>query len=82
MLVPCAFVDIFVIVNRVVRRHNTSTYDELAIRAIAEQIDTLYWEASAPDLDEEDELFNDDELVRHGDDFTTQRQVRPAIILP
>ena len=36
-------------VNRLIRRHNKAVYSSLAVRHVAEQIDTLYWEAGAAD---------------------------------
>jgi hypothetical protein len=59
------------IVNRTLRRHNDSVYYPLAIRAIAQQIDQLYWESAAPsssvdgaDNDEGAEIGTLDNLAR------------------
>jgi len=56
------------IANEIVRRHNNSVYDGIAIRNVARQIDELYWQSSNP----EDEVVGEegDEILRVGDDLT------------
>jgi hypothetical protein len=55
--------------NEIVRRHNNSVYDGVAIRNVARQIDELYWQSTNP----EDPLYGEeeDEVVMQGDDLTT-----------
>jgi hypothetical protein len=55
------------IANRLLRRHNKSIYHQLAIRSVAEQIDTLYWDADAT----EEDANNDGAGVRIDDDLTS-----------
>jgi hypothetical protein len=51
-------------------------FDRIAVRNVAKQIENLYWEDGAPDLsDEEDE--EDEDLIRHGDDLTTDEYANP-----
>ncbi|KAE9961939.1 hypothetical protein BLS_001092 [Venturia inaequalis] len=54
--------------NDIVRRHNNSVYDGIAIRNLATQIDRLYWKSTNP----EDPLYDEDvdAVSRQGDDFT------------
>jgi hypothetical protein len=54
--------------NEIVRRHNNSVYDGVAIRNVARQIDELYWQSTNP----EDPLYgeDEDEPLRVGDDLT------------
>jgi hypothetical protein len=61
---------LFDAVNRILRQHNDAVYYSLAIRAIAQQIDRLYWDSSAPEssahnhgLDEDSELHQTDDLT-------------------
>lgn len=51
--------------NRLLRRHNKSVYHQLAIRSVAEQIDSLYWNGDAAEDDP------DDGGVRREDDLTS-----------
>ncbi|OCK84363.1 hypothetical protein K432DRAFT_320534 [Lepidopterella palustris CBS 459.81] len=50
-------------VNRQLRRHNKTVYSSLSIRHVAEQIDQLYWDSAAPDLEVHDPVAatNDEE---------------------
>lgn len=54
--------------NRILQRHNDSVYYPLAIRAISQQIDQLYWESAAPsstaDDTEDAEIGALDDLAR------------------
>jgi hypothetical protein len=60
--------------NLRLRRHNKSVYDTLATRSVAEQIDSLYWNASAEPRNAIDDAQNvDDDVIRKGDDLTDQR---------
>lgn len=60
-------------VNRRLRRHNSSVYDVLAVRSVAEQIDALYWEAAEPELgsddDDSDDEYSDIDMYGEGVDF-------------
>lgn len=56
-----------------VKRHNQAVFSELAIRHVAEQIDSLYWDMGAanhPDRDQEATLEGQDPTVRLGDDLS------------
>lgn len=61
------------VANDIVKRHNNSVYDGVAIRNLATQIDQLYWQATTP----EDPLYGEDldEVLRQGDDLTTDEYV-------
>jgi Kinetochore complex Fta4 of Sim4 subunit, or CENP-50 len=59
--------------NLRLRRHNKSVYDSLAIRSIAEQIDSLYWNAAEPENPMFDADNADDDVIRKGDDLTDPR---------
>lgn len=60
--------------NDIVRRHNNSVYDGIAIRNLATQIDRLYWKSTNP----EDPLYDEDvdAVSRQGDDLTRDEYVR------
>jgi hypothetical protein len=63
------------IANQIVRRHHSTVYDGLAIRNVAKKIESLYWEEGAPDLSDEEQDEEDAEIVRRGDDLTTDAYV-------
>jgi hypothetical protein len=60
--------------NQTLRRHNNAIYDRIAIRNVAKQIESLYWEEGAPDISDE-EQDEDSEIARKGDDLTTDEYV-------
>lgn len=49
------------------RRHNKAVYSSLSIRHVAEQIEKLYWDAGASNLDAHDGW--DDGVLKEGDDL-------------
>lgn len=53
------------------RRHTKAAYSSLAVRHVAEQIDRLYWDAAATDLEHGDYEEPDDGVLRVGDDLTS-----------
>ncbi|TLD28042.1 hypothetical protein E2P81_ATG06388 [Venturia nashicola] len=59
--------------NDIVRRHNSSVYDGIAIRNLATQIDRLYWQSTTPD----DPLYGEDAdgVLRQGDDLTRDENI-------
>lgn len=61
------------VANDIVRRHNNTIYDGIAIRNLARQIDELHWQSSNP----EDPLYGEDaeEILRQGDDLTRDEYV-------
>lgn len=63
------------IANRVFARHNKSVYDALAIRRLAEQIDTLYWDAGAPDISGSLDVWNDDRFLKKNEDLSDEQSV-------
>lgn len=61
--------DIDFTANQIVRRHNSSVYDRVAVSNVATQIEQLFWFASEP----EDLLAGEggeDGVLRLGDDLT------------
>ena len=59
--------------NRQLARHNKTVYDALAVRSIAEQLDTLYWQATTTPADSgqhEDDGQGTDDVLRRDDDLT------------
>lgn len=62
-------------VNRQLRRHTKAAYSSLAVRHVAEQIDQLYWDAAAPDVDVEDFDDPEDGILRVGDDLTSAASI-------
>ncbi|KAF2426271.1 hypothetical protein EJ08DRAFT_638083 [Tothia fuscella] len=62
--------DVMRAANQILRRHNNTVYDRIAMRNCAKQIESLYWEEGAPDLSDEDDE-DDDDIVRRGEDLTT-----------
>ena len=72
---------LFDAVNGILRQHNDAVYYSLAIRAVAQQIDQLYWESSAPEsaannrgLDEDSELHQTDDLTH--DEYVISLPIR------
>lgn len=66
------------LVNRLIRRHNKSVYSSLAIRHVAEQIDSLYWDAgeatqSHPTTSVDGGIS--DYVLRQSDDLTQEEWV-------
>jgi hypothetical protein len=59
--------------NRLLRRHNKSAYDALAIRTTAEQIDNMYWEAAAPDVTVDADRWYDEGTIKRDEDLTEER---------
>lgn len=68
-------------VNRILRRHNDTVYYSLAIRAVAQQIDQLYWDSSAPESTEHDRGLYDDSELCQNDDLTHDEYVTPFVPL-
>ncbi|KAF2817706.1 uncharacterized protein BDZ99DRAFT_375093 [Mytilinidion resinicola] len=66
--------DVTLETNRLMRRHTKTAYGALSIRYVAEQIDQLYWNLAAPDIEVRDAIDADDSettgLLRVGDDLT------------
>ena len=62
-------------VNRILRRHNDAVYYSLAIRAVAQQIDQLYWDSSSPESAERNRGLDDDSELRQTDDLTHDEYV-------
>ncbi|KAF2758423.1 hypothetical protein EJ05DRAFT_510352 [Pseudovirgaria hyperparasitica] len=64
-------------VNRELRRHSKSAYSSLAIRAVAEQIDNLYWRSAEPDAhdDELDEGPDGIRVLGTDDDLSWQSNI-------
>jgi hypothetical protein len=53
-------------VNRRLRRHTKVAYGSLSIRHVAEQIDELYWNSAAPELE-----VQDSEIEHDGEESTS-----------
>lgn len=55
--------------NNIIRHHNRTVYSSQSLRHVAEQIDTLFWEAGAPPLHddeiEEGDVDRDTDLRAH-----------------
>ena len=66
---------LFDTVNRILKRHNDTVYYSLAIRAVAQQIDQLYWKSSAPESAEYDRGLDDNSELRQTDDLTHDEYV-------
>lgn len=56
------------------KRHTKTSYSPLSIRQVAEQIDQLYWNFAAPDLEISDpaitEVEEDPDVLHIGDDLS------------
>jgi len=63
-------------VNRVLRRHNDAVYYPLAIRAVAQQIDQLYWDSAADGSTEYGADGAEDSDVGRIDDLTRDEYVK------
>jgi len=66
---------LFDTVNRILRRHNNAVYYSLAIRAVAQQIDQLYWDSSVPESTEHNRSLDEDGELRQTDDLTHDEYV-------
>jgi hypothetical protein len=62
-------------VNRLLRRHNKSVYDALAVSNVAEQIDALYWVAGEPDEGDYDAEEDGEGVIRKGEDLADDEYV-------
>lgn len=61
--------------NRQIRRHSKSSYSSLAIRAVAEQIDNLYWRSAEPDHEIGEDAEEENRVVQVEDDLSKERYV-------
>ncbi len=73
---------LFDAVNRILRRHNDAVYYSLAIRAVAQQIDQLYWDSSSPEPAERNRGLDDDSELRQTDDLTHDEYVTSSLAAP
>jgi hypothetical protein len=62
-------------VNRILRQHNDAVYYSLAIRAVAQQIDRLYWDFSEPKSTAHNRGFDEDSELHQTDDLTHDEYV-------
>ena len=66
---------LFDVVNRILKLHNDAVYYSLAIRAVAQQIDQLYWDSSTPESAESNRGLDDDSELHQTDDLTHDEYV-------
>jgi len=64
-----------VAVNGILKRHNDTVYYPLAIRAVAQQIDQLYWDSAAPESSQRHGELGDESELRKTDDLTHDEYV-------
>jgi len=67
-----------VLVNRVLRRHNDAVYYPLAIRAVAQQIDQLYWDSATHGSSENGADGTEDSKIGRIDDLTRDEYVKKS----
>lgn len=61
-------------VNRDLKRHGREVYSSQMTDHVVDQIDLLYWEAGAPELDEEPDVAADDpDMLYRNDDLTLDK---------
>jgi hypothetical protein len=48
-------------------------YDSLAVRKLAEQLETLYWESSAPDIAADVDKWYDEGIIKKDEDLTDDK---------
>ena len=64
--------------NRVLRRHNDAVYYPLAIRAVAQQIDQLYWDYDIHSSSEHEVDGTEDSEIGRIDDLTRDEYVNKS----
>ncbi|KAF2199467.1 hypothetical protein GQ43DRAFT_352033, partial [Delitschia confertaspora ATCC 74209] len=71
--------DVIQRVNRELKRHSKIVYSDMSIRHVADQIDTLYWNSAAPELEiQGDSALDteaDDGTLYEGDDLSLGRNI-------
>jgi len=81
----CFILMLMEIVNHGLRRHSKFVYSDMSIRHVADQIDTLYWESAAPDLevqtDPDGAVGVDNETLFIGDDLSIDKYVVNRVLL-
>ena len=59
--------------NQILRRHNESAYDRVAVSNVATQIEQLFWFSSEPEDLLMGDSGGDDGVLRRGDDLLEER---------
>jgi hypothetical protein len=65
--------------NRVFDRHSKAVYDLLAVRQLAEQLETLYWETSAPHVAADIDKWYDEGTIKTDEDLTDDKYERSEV---